>query len=373
MIILIVCGEFFNKSNGLSVSTQRFVKEFMRQGQQVRVLADDRGGKADYTVPVIHVPFFNGIMEAQNYFFAKPDRRVVKEALDWADLVHIEDPFPLSAVVVREARRRGIPITGTFHLYPENITSSLPAINFKLSNRNIMNLFRWSVFKYCYAIQCPTEKVRKRLKHSGYKAKLYTISNGILPEDIAEKPCTDKHEHFTIISVGRYSNEKDQKTLMKAIRGSCHASEIDLILAGKGPLEKQYRKLGKTLPNPPVMHFYDRSELREAVRRADLYVHCANVEVEGMGCMEAFAAGTVPVIADSALSSTSAYALSEQNRYKAGNVKELTRKIDYWFEHRADLPKVGEDYIALAKTLSIEESARKVIAMMEDTAKAFEK
>ncbi len=131
----------------------------MRQGQQVRVLADDRGGKADYSVPVIHVPFFNGIMEAQNYFFAKPDRRVVKEALDWADLVHIEDPFPLSG----------------------------------------------------------------------------------------------------------------------------------------------------------------------------------------------------------------------QNRYKAGNVQELTRKIDYWFEHRADLPKVGEDYIALAKTLSIEESARKVIAMMEDTAKAFEK
>ena len=72
MKILIVCGEFFNKSNGLSVSTQRFVKEFMRQGQQVRVLADDRGGKADYTVPVIHVPFFNGIMEAQNYFFADP-------------------------------------------------------------------------------------------------------------------------------------------------------------------------------------------------------------------------------------------------------------------------------------------------------------
>ena len=37
----------------------------------------------------------------------------------------------------------------------------------------------------------------------------------------------------------------------------------------------------------------------------------------------------------------------------AGNVQELTRKIDYWFEHRADLPKVGEEYIALAKTLSI--------------------
>ena len=52
MKMLIVCGEYFNQSNGLSISTQRFVKEFVRLGEEVRVLSSDHGGISDYSVPV---------------------------------------------------------------------------------------------------------------------------------------------------------------------------------------------------------------------------------------------------------------------------------------------------------------------------------
>lgn len=48
MNILIVCGEYFNQSNGLSLSTQRFVEQFKRLGDEVRVLSSDRGGKSEY-------------------------------------------------------------------------------------------------------------------------------------------------------------------------------------------------------------------------------------------------------------------------------------------------------------------------------------
>ena len=131
-------------------------------------------------------------------------------------------------------------------------------------------------------------------------------------------------------------------------------------------LEEEYKKLGETLSNSPIMRFYEQDELREEIRRADLYVHCANVEVEGMGCMEAFAQGTVPVIADSELSSTSVYALSEKNKYEAGNPEDLVSKIEYWYEHRDSLYATGCDYIELAKSLSIEKSAQKLIQMMEE-------
>ena len=366
MKILIVCGEYFNSSNGLSISTQRFVKEFMRMGEEVRVLSSDHGGISDYSVPVMRIPLIDGIMDKQDYHFAKPDAGVVDEALSWADIVHIEDPFPLSVQVAKAAHKKGLPITGTYHLYPENMTASVPIFDFKLSNMNIMNVFRWGVYQYCHAIQCPTEKVRERLERCGYKSKLCVISNGIPPEFIADEPCTDKKRLFTIISVGRYSNEKDQKTLINAV-GSCrYAADIQLILAGRGPLEEEYKKLGETLPNPPLMRFYDQDELRKEIRRADLYVHCANVEIEGMGCMEAFAQGTVPVIADSELSSTSVYALSENNKYEAGNPEDLVSKIEYWYEHRDVLYSVGRDYIELAKSLSIEKSAQKVLQMMKE-------
>ena len=366
MKILIVCGEYFNTSNGLSISTQRFVREFVRLGEEVRVLSSDHGGISDYSVPVMHIPLVDGIMDKQNYHFAKPDADVVEEALSWADIVHIEDPFPLSVQVAKIAHKKGLPITGTYHLYPENMTASVPIFDFKLSNMNIMNVFRWGVYQYCRAIQCPTEKVRERLERCGYKSKLCVISNGIPPEFIADEPCTDKNRMFTIISVGRYSNEKDQKTLISAVGACKYAADTQLILAGRGPLEKEYKKLGETLPNPPVMRFYDQDELRKEIRRADLYIHCANVEIEGMGCMEAFAQGTVPVIADSELSSTSVYALSEKNKYEAENPEDLVSKIEYWYEHRDSLYSVGRDYIELAKSLSIEKSAQKVIRMMKE-------
>ena len=85
MKILIVCGEYFNTSNGLSISTQRFVREFVRLGEEVRVLSSDHGGISDYSVPVMHIPLVDGIMDKQNYHFAKPDADVVEEALSWAD------------------------------------------------------------------------------------------------------------------------------------------------------------------------------------------------------------------------------------------------------------------------------------------------
>ena len=366
MNILIVCGEYFNQSNGLSLSTQRFVEQFKRLGDEVRVLSSDHGGESEYSVPVMRVPLVNGIMDRQNYHFAKPVRQVIREALSWAEIVHFEDPFPLSVETAKLAAQMGLPITGTFHLYPENMTASVPIFDFPLSNRNIMNVFRWGVFQYCSAIQCPTEKVRERLARCGYRSKLCVISNGIPSEIIAEHPRTERNDRFTIISVGRYSNEKDQMTLMKAVRACRHVDDIRLILAGRGPLEDQYRAFGQTLPNPPIMGFYAQEALLKEIRRADLYVHCANVEIEGMGCMEAFAQGTVPLIADSELSSTVAYALTEKNRYQAGNVEELAGKIDDWFEHRDMLPTMGQRYIDLARTLTIEESAKKVRQMMMD-------
>ena len=61
MRILIVCGEYFNSSNGLSLSTRRFVEQFKRLGDEVRVLSSDHGGISAYSVPVMRVPLVEGM------------------------------------------------------------------------------------------------------------------------------------------------------------------------------------------------------------------------------------------------------------------------------------------------------------------------
>jgi glycosyltransferase involved in cell wall biosynthesis len=97
----------------------------------------------------------------------------------------------------------------------------------------------------------------------------------------------------------------------------------------------------------------------------DLVVHCADIEIEGMACMEAFASGCVPVIADSPLSSTVSYALTDNNRFPAGDSTALAEKIDYWFEHPLELKEMQQRYRDYGKTLSVKRSAKIALGNLE--------
>lgn len=103
--------------------------------------------------------------------------------------------------------------------------------------------------------------------------------------------------------------------LIEAAAKCRHAGEIQVILPGKGPLEKKYRHLAEKLPNPVVMGFYEPARLIEILHMADLYVHTSDAEIEAMSCMEAFACGLVPVIADSPRSATPQFALDERSLF----------------------------------------------------------
>ena len=148
-----------------------------------------------------------------------------------------------------------------------------------------------------------------------------------------------------------------------------HNQEIKLIFAGKGPLKQEYEKLAAKLPKKPSMKFYAPEQLRKVMSKADLVVHCADVEVEGMACMEAFAAGCVPIIADSPLSSTASYALTEHNLFPAGDSQKLAKQIDYWYENPTKLKKMRQTYREYAKNLTVRKSAEKALNMMRELEK----
>lgn len=44
---------------------------------------------------------------------------------------------------------------------------------------------------------------------------------------------------------------------------SKHTSEIRLIFAGQGPLEKEYTKLAKQLPKKPIMRYFAPTDLKK--------------------------------------------------------------------------------------------------------------
>ena len=371
MKVLFVVNGFCFPGNGLSASARRTVKTLKDLGVDVRVLSQ---GNVDWSLPPVKIPVFNKLINKQGYNFAKSVKPTIKEALAWADVIHIEEPFWLEVVACRFAKRMNKPLVGTCHLYPENLFSSVYLRKEPYFNSSTMLFWRNTVFNKCKILQCPTEAVKKRLLKWGFKSELRVISNGL--QIVENKPERKEHEIFTLVCTGRYSVEKDQITLLRALKYSKHSEDFKTILAGRGPKEKRLKSYAdklykKGFISRPVNFVFCQSkeELDNIYTESDLYIHCATVEVEGLSCMEALSMGLVPVIAKAKLSSTSQFALSEQSLYKARKPKELARKIDWWFEHRDILEEQRHFYENLDRKYNIVDSAKELVKMYEDALK----
>lgn len=359
MKIVLVLDQFDEANNGTTISGRRFVRALAAHGNQVRVIACGKPAAYKYAVHQMRfLPVVEHLVSSQGMRLAIPNRHAFEKAAAWADVVHFMMPSPLGVAGLRHVEKYGVPHTAAFHCQPENITFSFHLGNNKTANDWLYNRFRDVFYNRFTHIHCPSHMIADQLRLHGYTAKLHVISNGIAPVFYYQKrPKEDwMAGRFNVLMVGRYSGEKRQDLLIDACAKSRHAGEIQLILAGKGPLEKKYRRQSEKLPNPVVMDFYSPERLIEILSMADLYVHASDAEIEAMSCMEAFATGLVPVIADSPRSATPQFALDERSLFPAGDSNALAEKIDWWIEHPQERQEMERRYAEHAKQYSLERS-----------------
>ena len=365
--IVFVINDLYTRGNGLSASARRTIMLLRERGHDVRVLSappshgDDCGvGVPDYPLPHFRIPLVAPLIASQGYAFARSDRRQVDRALDWADVVHLEEPFMLQAVVARRACARGVPALATYHIHPENLTASVYLDRCTVVNRAILQAWKRFIFDRCGALQCPSPSVWRRVSSLRLSARLFVLSNGVPLDDVS----VDGGGRggglpiVRLLSIGRFSREKDQATILRALRFSSHARSIELTLAGRGPTERRLRKLSDRLARDGVIEhpvrftFMGPEEMARASREADLYVHAAQIEVEGLGALEVLRHGVVPVLAHGPLTAASQFALSEESVFEAGDPRSLARAIDGWIDRgrgdrrieAARYRRVGDQY-----------------------------
>lgn len=359
MKILLVMDQYDEGNNGTTISARRFAEALREEGHEVRVAASGKPAEGKYPMPAIRfLPIADSIIKSQGMVLAKANPETMEQAVAWADVVHFMMPFALSRAGLRIAKEMGKPVTAAFHVQPENITSTLHMGRSKKVNELLYDWFRDDFYNQFTHIHCPSNFIANQLKIHGYQAKLHVISNGVSPEFVPvqmQKEPGLAHK-FVILMVGRYSEEKRQDVLIKAVKKSAHADKIQLILAGQGPKEKALKRKGFFLKNKPVFGFYDTRRLCELMAMSDLYVHAADVEIEAIACLEAIASGLVPVIANSPLSATPQFALDERSLFEAGNAEELAEKIDWWYEHAAQRRSMGKLYAQSAEKYRLKNS-----------------
>ncbi len=391
MKILFVIDIFDTNSNGTSISAQRFARELKRRGHEVRVLCAnpqetyEKGvalpvevtGK--YIVPEFIVPLFDPLIKKHGFAYGdarSKSRPVIREAVEWADIVHSFLPFPLGMVASNYAAKMGKPNTSAFHVQPENITSSLGCGKVQWIQNMIYRLFRNTFYYKFRHIHVPSAFMGRMLEERDYKAKIHVISNGV--QDAFMEAGENKiangrppklpeyQDKIMIMMVGRLAQEKRQDVIINAVNHSKYADKIQLVFAGKGPKYEKYLKLGEKLANPPQFMYVKQDELIKLLLQCDLYVHASDMESEAISCIEAFATGLVPVIANSELSATRQFALDDRSLFQPGSPKDLARAIDYWLDNPKERENMEKTYVKAAKKYSLAISVRMFEEMLNE-------
>ncbi len=367
MKILIVMDVYQSNGNGTSISALRFTEVLRKHGHEVRSLAADGD---DYVLPERKVWGLVNTMHSQGFYWAdsltKHSKQIIREAVAWADVVHMMMPFMLTVTTKRIADEMGKPSTAAFHIQPENITSLVHLEKVGWVNNLLYYVLRKAIYSKFEYVHTPSLFMANEMRKHGYKMQILPISNGIDPSFCYRKDRRDEkfEGKIVIVMTGRYASEKRQDLLIKAAKLSKYSDKIQLVLAGKGPLQAKYEKLSQGLTYNPIYGTYNREDLQHILAQSDLYVHCSDMESEAIACIEGFAMGLVPIISDSPLSATQQFALDNRSLFRAGDAKSLAERIDYWIEHPEEKAEMERKYARFAKSYYLEQCVERFEAML---------
>jgi glycosyltransferase involved in cell wall biosynthesis len=148
-----------------------------------------------------------------------------------------------------------------------------------------------------------SDAVRAFLEAAGHnRARLTTIHYGL--DELPDAPSEPTPERAGIparaplaLAVGRLIAQKDHATLLHAF-ARVHAAQPDARLAilGAGPLEAETHALVASLGLADAVVLPGRTEIRDWLERADVFVHTSRWEGFGIVLLEAMLAG-LPIVA----------------------------------------------------------------------------
>ena len=371
MIVTVVCDVLGKENNGATIAGMNLIRFLKKQGHEVRILCadqDKKGQEGYYVCPALHLgKWLDSLVAKVGVTIAKKDMKTIEEAITGADIIHLHVPFSLAKNAAKLAEKMNIPMTASFHMQAENLTSYFKLNKSHLANHMVYKIIYKNVYRHVGGIHYPTEFIKNKFEGSiKKKTPAYVISNGV--NSHVKKMDIEKPEEFkdkiVILSVGRLAREKSQDTLLKAVNYSKYKDKIQVILAGQGLKEKYYRKLGEKLPIKPIMQLFPRDEIVKVINYADLYVHSAEVELEGIACLEAIACGKMTIVSDSKQSATKEFAIDEKCIFKNRNPKDLARVIDYWIEHPEEKKEYEKKYLEGATIYNQDDCMKRMEEML---------
>ncbi len=309
-----------------------------------------------------------------NVWVPAPSGRDLRRIFDAAqpDVVHIQDHYPPSGAVLREARRRGLRVVGTNHFMPENIAPYLPVL------RDVKPLFYWiawrwvlNIYDHCDVVTVQSKAAAALIKAAGLRPPVYPVSCGIdlkrfHPDPSIDKAaCRKRHgldpKRKIFLFVGRVDGEKRVDVLLHAMK-RLRRDDIQLAVAGQGAALPMLQGMAKRLglgDRVKFTGFIPNEELHILLNSVDVFTMPSDAELLSIASLEAMACGKPLLLAD-------AVALPELvtpgvNGYlfKPNDPADAARCIDLLADHPERWRAMGAASFARAQEHSLEKTVSK--------------
>ena len=314
---ILIASQIYSDGNGQGGFTLRLAENLAKQGHQVRVLMPSER-RYSYSVLINNVHVENvaaihmSILHPAIYLTPFPSHRVKAIFREFVpDIVHIQDHHLLCQAVVREARRRRIPLIGTNHFLPENL---LPFLIKFPRIRNLAGKFLWiwmlSVFNKVDAATTPSQSAADILYHQAVHFPIYAISNGVDTGRFAPDPKVDRksirHKYGLaaksplFLYVGRLDGEKRVDILLQAV-SELSSYQFQLAIAGDGLQAQSLRNQAHALglgEHVVFLGYVSAADLPALYLSADIFVMPSPEELQSIATLEAIACGKPALVAN---------------------------------------------------------------------------
>jgi glycosyltransferase involved in cell wall biosynthesis len=357
----------FNNGNGGCVATCRVAEGLQRRGHVISVVA----AKSIRPEGFFQVKSFYGpgemgtAMKTMDMPFGIPEKKVLRQAFAEADVVQIQFPFFLGCGAARLARKINKPVVGAFHVQPQNILGAMGKDDNRFLEFILFKFFNFLLFNQVPLIQCPSQFAADLLKRNGCRSEVRVVSNGILA-DYQPAPHARPDwfgDKLVLMTVGRQVLEKRQPLIIEGVKRSKYADKIQLLLCGKGATAETLTMMGAELPVKPFIQYVSHADKLKYLNTADLFILASIVELESLSCLEAIGCGLPCLICDSRRSAASQFALDPRFIFKTDDADSLAEKINYWYEHRAELKALRAQALAMAENYRFEKCLDKMEAL----------
>ncbi|NLG09344.1 MAG: glycosyltransferase family 4 protein [Deinococcales bacterium] len=289
MRILFVADDLYPGYGGQARSSEGHIAALARRGHRLSALAgrDPRPTAPPPGVELARLPAWR--IPGTQTLLAFPSPSRVDAALARADVVHVNLPTPLAAVVLGRARRRGVPVVMGVHTQIETGALHLPMVGRALGA--VLTAWYRALFARADLLVAPTPFAAE-LARAFAPGRIEAVSNGLdltgFPKPRPKRP----GERRRLAYVGRLSPEKRPLDLLDLLERL--GPEVELTVAGSGPLaaelaqEVARRGLGQRVR---LAGFVSEAEKRELLLASELFLMPSPAELQSIATLEAMACG----------------------------------------------------------------------------------